>query len=238
VRVAVLQSNYLPWKGYFDIIHDVDLFVFYDDVQYTKGDWRNRNRIKTPGGVHWLTIPVGAPDHRRICDVELPRGNWAAKHWRRIAAHYRSAPHFATYAPFFADVYQRMGWRTLSDLNQFLVERIARDFLGIPTEIKDSRPFAARGRRLERLLDLLVKVGATTYVSGAAARAYLDEPLLAAAGIAVEWKDYGGYPEYPQLHPPFVHQVSIIDLLFHLGPAAGEYIWGRRAVEQPAGLPS
>ena len=104
-KVAIVQSNYIPWKGYFDIIHDVDTFVFHDDLQYTKGDWRNRNRIKTPVGTRWLTIPVGTDEHRRICDVPLPGREWARKHWRRIAAAYAAAPFFPRYRNFFEALY-------------------------------------------------------------------------------------------------------------------------------------
>src|SRR4029079_10372519 len=92
--VAVLQSNYLPWKGYFDIIHDADLFIFYDDVQYTKNDWRNRNRIKAPGGTAWLTVPVGQALDRRICDVEIREHHWQLKHWRTLQQCYGQSPHF------------------------------------------------------------------------------------------------------------------------------------------------
>ena len=227
-RVAVLQSNYLPWKGYFDIIHDVDLFVFYDDVQYTAHDWRNRNRMKTASGVRWLTIPLGTRIDRRICDVELPGAAWRAEHRRRIRASYQAAPWYSTYAGLLERVYEKRRWSNLSDFNQHVIAMIARDVLGIPTELADSRDHSLSGRKLDRLVELLVKVGATTYVSGPAAKAYLDETRLAEAGIAVEWKDYSGYPEYPQLHPPFVHEVFVLDLLFHVGPQAPHFIWGWR----------
>src|SRR5579864_7157911 len=105
MRAAVLQSNYIPWKGYFDIIHDVDVFVFYDDVQYTKNDWRNRNRIKTAGGVQWLTVPTGSDINRRICDVSLPDPNWTRKHWRTLHQAYSHAPHFHRYESFLSEIY-------------------------------------------------------------------------------------------------------------------------------------
>lgn len=226
--VAVLQSNYLPWKGYFDLIHDVDLFVFYDDVQYTKNDWRNRNRIKIPGGLHWLTVPVGAHIHRLVCEVEITDRAWAARHWKTLRQNYANAPHFAAYAGFFEDMLLRRTWNKLSQLNQELVRGIARDLLGIRTEFSDSRSYPTHGRRGDRLLGLLQALGAERYVSGPAARAYLDQALFAEAGIEVCFKSYQGYPEYPQFHPPFVHEVSIVDTLFHLGPAAGDCIWGWR----------
>jgi hypothetical protein len=227
-RVAVLQSNYIPWKGYFDLIHDVDLFVFYDDVQYTKGDWRNRNRIKTPRGVQWLTIPVGGRIHRRICDVAIPDAGWARRHLHALTASYTEAPFFAHYAGLLGEVYTERRWSNLSDFNQFVIRTIARESLGIDTSFGDSRDYGLHGRGQERLLQLLRATGATEYVSGPSADAYIEPRAFADAGIHLTWKVYPDYPVYEQLHPPFVHQVSILDLLFHVGPAAPEYIWGCR----------
>jgi WbqC-like protein family len=224
-RVAILQSNYIPWKGYFDIIHDVDELVFLDHVQYTKLDWRNRNRIKTAAGVRWLTIPVGSDEHRRICDVELPR-EWGAKHWRHIAEAYRRAPYFATYRPLFEDIYRR-SWQTLSEINQHIIRIVAAQ-LGVTTRFRDSRELDVCSHRQQMVLDILDRVGADVYVSGPAAKTYIEPERFAERGIELVWKSYHGYPEYAQLHPPFVHEVTILDLLFHTGPDAPHYIWGWR----------
>jgi hypothetical protein len=229
VKVVILQSNYLPWRGYFDLIHDADLFVFYDDVQYTKNDWRNRNKLKTLRGAEWLTIPVGKDEHRRIDEVPLPATQeWAAEHWRTIRAHYAEAPHFARYRDFFSDVYEGRRWTRLSELNQFLIVNIARQFLGCTAEFADSARFGLTTRKQQRVLDLLQATGAQTYISGPAARDYLEPEKFREAGIDLVWKDYSGYPDYPQFHPPFEGGVSIIDLLFQTGPAAADYIWGWR----------
>lgn len=228
-RVAILQSNYLPWKGYFDIIHDVDEFVFHDDLQYTKQDWRNRNRIKTPDGAAWLTIPVGDSEQRLICEVELPAGNWARDHWRRIEAAYARAPHFERYRDLLRDALLGSEWRLLSDLNQHLIRLIARVLLGLKIELRDSRSLdLGDARKQERVLAIVRKTGADVYVSGPAAKAYLEPRRFEEAGVTLVWKDYGGYPEYEQFHPPFRHDVTILDLLFHTGPDAPHYIWGWR----------
>jgi len=226
-RVAILQSNYIPWKGYFDIIHDVDEFIFLDDVQYTRQDWRNRNRIKTAEGLRWLTIPVGTGLDRRICDVELPADDWAETHWRRITESYAAAPHFETYRAALEDLYRGRKWRTLSELNQEMIRTISQ-WLGIATSFRDSRELAAEGRGQERVIGILQRAGADVYVSGPAARAYIEPQRFADAGIELRWKDYSGYPEYPQFHPPFVHEVTVLDLLFHTGPDAPRSIWGWR----------
>lgn len=227
-RVAVLQSNYIPWKGYFDIIHDVDLFVFYDDVQYTKNDWRNRNKIKTANGAQWLTVPAGSGLNQRICDVTLTDARWAGKHWKTIQQAYSAAPHFRRYEAFLREVYLGMQWEKLSELNQFLIRRIAVDHLGITTQFADSRDYAVEGKKFGRLLDLLVKLHAEEYVSGPSAKNYLDDEQIEALGIKLVYKSYDGYPDYPQRFPPFEHAVSILDVLFNTGPDAPSYIWGWR----------
>jgi len=227
VKVAVLQSNYLPWRGYFDLIHDVDLFVFYDDVQYTVNDWRNRNCVKTANGIVWLTIPVGNQNDRRICDVTIRDHGWQRKHWMTIEQSYKRAPYFHQFEPLFRDFYQKR-WTSLSELNQLLIRTIAHDVLGIQTSFADSREHTLSGSKGERLLGLLEKLGAHEYVSGPAARDYIDLAAFERAGIQVQWKDYSGYPEYPQLHGPFAPNVSIVDLLMCCGERAPHYVWGYR----------
>jgi WbqC-like protein family len=228
-RVAILQSNYIPWKGYFDLIHDVDEFVFLDDVQYTRQDWRNRNRIKTDRGAAWLTIPVGTRLDRRICDVPLP-ARWADAHWRQLVTWYASAPHFETFRPLLEEIFLGGHQATLSELNQQLIRAIAGEVLGIAARFRDSRELGITSSiNQDRVLDILAAVGATTYVSGPAARAYIDERRFAEAGLELIWKDYSGYPEYPQFYPPFRHDVTILDLLFHTGTDAPWYIWGWRS---------
>jgi hypothetical protein len=229
MRVGVIQSNYVPWKGYFDIVNDVDLFVFYDDIQYTKNDWRNRNRVKTPRGPAWLTIPTGGDLQRRICDVLLPLGNWGRRHWRTLVQNYQGARFFSRYRDFFEDVYLGGRFTHLSELNQFLITHIAKELLGSRARFADSREYGLpAGERTERLIALILKTGARCYVSGPTARDYLDESRIRGAGIELVYKDYSGYPEYAQPFPPFVHQVSILDTLFCCGPESPRYIWGWR----------
>ncbi len=227
-RVAILQSNYIPWKGYFDIIHDVDLFIFYDDVQFTKQDWRTRNRIKTSTGSKWLTIPAGDNINRLICEVTLDDYRWQRSHWDSLRQQYVKCPHFKTYEKFLAEVYLGMQWTSLSDLNQYMIRQISTKILNINTPFRDSREFQLGGNKQERIIDLVVKSEATHYVSGPAAQDYIDPARFEALNIELIWKDYSGYPEYTQAHPPFEHNVSILDLLFHVGPAASRYIWGWR----------
>ena len=226
--VVALQSNYIPWKGYFDLIQDADMFIFYDDVQFTKNDWRNRNKIKAPQGAAWITVPVAADSDRLICEVEIKDAFWQAKHWKTIQQNYGKCPHFSRYQAFFEDAFLGRKWNNLSELNQSLIRTISLDLMGIPTEFRDSREFHASGQKLDRLLELVTKAGADRYISGPAAKDYIDPSRFADVGIELVWKDYSGYPEYPQRYPPFVHGVSILDLLFNVGPDAPWYIWGWR----------
>lgn len=222
-RVAILQSNYVPWKGYFDLIAAVDEFVFYDEVQYTKNDWRNRNRIKTPQGPQWLTIPVGAHIHRPIDAVEIPVAGCGPAHWQRLAANYARSPHFREVATWLAPLYLERPWTHLSPLNRALITAICR-YLDIATLLTDSRDYVGEGGRTERLVSICAAAGATTYLSGPAARAYLDTEPFAQAGIDVAWFDYAGYPAYPQAWGAFVHEVSILDLLFNCGRDARRFM--------------
>jgi hypothetical protein len=232
-KVAVLQSNYLPWKGYFDIIHDVDLFIFYDEVQYTHRDWRNRNKIYTETGPSWLTVPCGTDRQRRICEVvikgaQIKSQGFQRYHWRQIRDNYKKAPYFSLYKDFFEHVYLEKEWEYLYELNRYLIVEISRRFLNIKTAFADSRDFGKTGKKHEQMLSLLKSAGAGLYVSGPAAKDYIVAEDYRAAGIELVWKDYSGYPEYPQPHAPFAHNVSIIDLLFNTGSDAPYYIWGWR----------
>lgn len=223
-KVAIIQSNYIPWKGYFDIINQVDLFIFHDDLQYTKNDWRNRNKIKTPNGPEWLTIPCGTSEKRLICEVILNENKWQIQHWRKIKSMYAKAPYFKEFESFFENIYLKREWNNLSELNQCLITQISRKFLGIVTEFDDSRKYELTLTKAERVKELLIKSGATVYVSGPSAKNYLRAELLAKEGIELKWMNYNNYPVYDQLYPPFTHEVSIIDLLFNTGPDARKFI--------------
>ena len=222
-RVAIVQSCYLPWKGFFDLIHRVDEFILYDDVQFTRRDWRNRNRLKGPDGPQWITVPVKVKGRflQRIRDTEVMEGGWAEKHWQTIHHFYARAPFFAEVGPRLRELYERAEREThLSAVNRLFLEAIC-SWLGIGTRLRASMEFPLVDGKSERLLDLCRQVGADEYLSGPAARDYLDEGLFARAGVRVSWMDYHGYPEYRQLHaPPFVHEVSIVDLLCNEGLAA------------------
>ena len=227
-RVAVLQSNYIPWKGYFDLINSVDVFIWYDDVQYTKSDWRNRNRVKTAQGVRWLTVPCGSPGKRLIDQVELRDPGWQRTHWEIISQAYARAPFFGYFRPFFEDLYLGRRWYSLAEMNRAFVKKICREILGITTVFRDSTEFHLRSNKTARLLDLLHQAETGSYLSGPAARDYLEEGAFRDQGIALEWMDYSGYPAYPQLHGSFEHRVTVLDLLFNVGADADRYIWGWR----------
>jgi len=226
--VVVLQSNYIPWKGYFDLVHDADLFFFYDDLQFTKNDWRNRNKIKTAQGAKWISIPVGISAKRLICEVALVDSHWQRSHWDALYQQYKASRFFKLYRSFFEDIYLGKQWKNLSELNQHLIRSISIEMLGMTTVFRDSREFQLHGQKLDRLVDLVSQSKATRYISGPAAKGYIEPERFAELGVELVWKDYSNYPEYQQAHPPFEHGVTILDLLFNVGPEAAWYIWGWR----------
>ena len=223
MRVGIIQSSYIPWRGYFDFIDQVDLFVFHDDLQFTKGDWRNRNKVKTPKGLCWLTVPVSYQHtNQLICDTMIDYSQpWARKHVQQIQAHYAGAPFYRQFADEFAAILAQR-FRTISELNVALCCWVM-DKLDIFTPIRMSSELAPVGRKTERLIDILNKVGADTYLSGPTAKGYLDEDLLRAHGIRLEYKSYD-CPPYPQLWGGFEGAVTVLDLLFNTGPRAQRYM--------------
>lgn len=224
-RVAAIQSNYIPWKGYFDVLNSVDEFILLDEVQYTRRDWRNRNRIKLGDEAQWLTIPVEVKGryHQRIDETRIADSGWAERHWKTLLQGYRRAAHFTEVEERIAPLYLERSYERLSDVNRTFIEAIGA-WLGIETSITWSTDYGVEGTRGELILGLCRAAGADVYVSGPAAAAYLDESAFEEHGIAVEWADYSGYPEYPQLGSGFDHHVSILDLLFHTGATAPRYM--------------
>jgi hypothetical protein len=229
MNCVILQPSYIPWRGYFHQIYKADCFVFYDDVQYDKNGWRNRNRIKTRTGPVWLTIPVlhrGSVSERiPIMDMRIDWSkDWSRKHWSSIQQSYSKAPYFNLYAELLEGFFRQKP-DFLADFTIDLTMAIARS-LGIErTRFVRSSKLGGSGVKTDRLVDILCKLGATHYISGPAARDYLEEDKLAHAAISVEYMAYD-YPEYRQLYPPFDAQISILDLLFMTGPNAGKFIWG------------
>jgi hypothetical protein len=230
-RVAIVQSNYVPWRGYFDLIASVDEFVLLDDVQYTRRDWRNRNRIKTEQGTRWLTIPVEVSGRytQTIDEARIAEPAWAEQHWSIVRQSYREAAGFEATARFVETLFDSVPGPLLSDVNRHFLAAIC-ERLGIDTPLTRSQDYAAVGAKTTRLLDICRKADASTYVSGPSAREYFEEDAFAVEGIAVEWFEYGPYPEYEQVHPPFDARVSILDTLLCTGQAAAEHVRPMEAV--------
>ena len=231
MRCVILQPSYIPWRGYFHQIQKADVFVFYDDVQYDKHGWRNRNRVKTPNGTQWLTIPVLAKGNvSKGMPINAARINpstgWARKHWLTLSQSYHRAPFFDRHATVLENLYKQE-WDRLADCTIAFTIALAKE-LGIAhTRYVRSSELGVAGSKTARLVGILQAVGATHYISGPSARQYLDEAALGAAGISVEYMAYD-YPEYEQLYPPFDPHVSIVDLLFMKGSQATDFVWSER----------
>jgi hypothetical protein len=229
MNVVILQPSYIPWRGVFDQIQRADLFVFYDDVQYDKRGWRNRNQIKTPRGKQWLTIPAysrGAqteniPIHQIRIVWDHP---WNETHWKAIQHSYGKSPYFDRYRTLLESFYQRQD-ELLADFTIDFTIALARELGNSHTRfMRSSEITDITGQKTDRLIQILKSVGATHYISGPSARDYIENEKFAQAGITLEYIQYN-YPEYPQLYPPFDPQVSVLDLLFMTGPEAPNYIF-------------
>ncbi len=233
-KVAILQSNYIPWKGYFDIIASVDEFIFYDEMQYTKNDWRNRNKIKSQMGVIWLTIPCetkGAiAEERKISKTKITDKRWSKKHWNSLVNNYSKAPYFKDYKAIFEELYRTsVNEDYLCNINYKFIKAI-NEILGIKTKISFDKDYGLIDGKTERLVDLVQKVNGSEYISGPAAKDYIDERLFKEANIKLTWMDYSDYPEYVQLYPPFQHEVSVLDLIFNTGKEAINYMKSREKI--------
>jgi len=224
-KVIITQSNYIPWKGYFDSIQLVDEVILYDDMQYTKRDWRNRNQIKTPQGVKWLSVPVEVKGKyfQAIKDTKISETKWKQKHWNALKANYAKAPFFNEYKEQFEELYLNCQEEHLSLINYRFLSGI-NSILGIKTPMRFSSDFTLAEGKTERLVDLCKQLNATDYYTGSAAKNYMDESLFAQENIIVHYLDYSGYPEYEQLYPPFTHAVTVLDLIFNTGKKATSYM--------------
>jgi hypothetical protein len=224
VKVAVLQSNYLPWIGYFDLIATVDICVFYDDVQYTKNDWRNRNRILTKQGLEWLTVPVGQSISRLINQVVIRDPSWQTQHYKRIKDAYAIRTSDSWSLNLLDQLFMKKQWRNLSELNQETIRLISRNYLNIETHFDNSVNYDLQGTGEARLLALLSQLQATHYLSGPAGANYLNPKHFQDAGVVLEFYQYPAYLQYEQIRKPFVSKVSIIDLLLSTQTESSSYL--------------
>ncbi len=222
MRVAIVQSCYVPWKGYFDLIRNADHFILLDDVQYSRGDWRNRNQVKTASGLKWLTIPLrhSGTFPAAIRDMRVADPGWSASHYATIQQAYRDSPGWAVLRDWMKGALLAAKAETLTEVNDFLLRSLC-EMLGIRTPITQSVIHGvACDNPTERVVRLCQAVGATHYLSGPSARDYMEERRFDEAGIRLEYFDYSGYPEYQQPHGPFEHHVSIVDTIACLGADA------------------
>lgn len=224
----MIQSCYIPWRGYFDFIDSVDVFVIYDDVQYSSGSWRNRNQIKTRNGLRWLSVPVKYRYGDSIDAVSIGRKpgiSWQESHRRLLHEALGSAPYFADTIGIWEAAIAFEDSK-LTALNQRLTQGVCQ-YLRIDTRIVLSREYQVSGTKTARLISLLSKLGATTYLSGPSARGYLEEDLFRTNGIGLEYKSYD-YRPYPQLWGDFSGAVTVLDLIANCGPASRDFLKSRR----------
>lgn len=221
----ITQSNYIPWKGYFDSINMVDIFVVYDDMQYTKRDWRNRNYIKTPQGLKWLSIPVEVSGkfHQKINETLISDKSWNRSHLESIKQNYREAPCFKENKDWLENLYLDCNFDRLTEVNEYFLRKIG-EYLGIQTVYRRSEEFILCEDRTQKMVDICLELGVSHYYTGPNAKQYIDEGKFSSQGVELNYFDYSGYSEYPQLHGGFEHGVSIMDMILNLGKETVNYM--------------
>src|SRR6476660_9142425 len=215
-KALITQSNYIPWKGYFKSIQEMDIFVVYDDMQYTKRDWRNRNLIKTEQGLKWLSIPVEVKGKylQKIKDTKIADKSWNLSHLGILKQSYKLAPCYSEMIEWLEDMYVKCTYEFLTDINIHFIQSI-NNFLGITTDIRYSSEFELAGEKTDRLVNICTHLEVFDYYSGPSAKSYMDVEKFNIKNISVHYFDYSNYPEYHQLHGHFEHNVSIIDLILN-----------------------
>ena len=221
-KVAIVQSAYIPWKGLFDMINRVDTFVFLDSVQFTKRSWINRNRIKSPLGTRWLTVPVNGSTSMQINQVKISDKHWHKSHLASLRQSYSKSPFWDEVETILSEAF-REEVTLISELNQILIKSIS-EFLGIETTFIDSSEIPHEGNKSERLISILQYLDADSYLSGPAAKSYIGNEFNE-EGINLEWMEYSNYPEYEQPHGDFRHDVTILDLIASCGNSSPSLIW-------------
>lgn len=207
------------------MIASVDEFILYDDMQYTRRDWRNRNQIKTSQGLKWLTVPVKVKGryHQKIRETEISGTRWTTSHWNQITQNYRTTPYYNEIKSWIEPLYNQEPYTFLSDMNRSFIESIC-SYLEINTIISNSWNYTLIEGKTARLADLCVQAGGSEYISGPAARSYIEEKEFLQRQIKLSWIDYSNYPNHQQLWGEFTHNVSILDLLFNHGKDASKYM--------------
>lgn len=224
-KCAILQSNYIPWKGVFDMINQVDTFVFLEDVDFTVRDWRTRNRIKTANGAMWLSVPVKKSARgTKIFEIEICQDtNWQLHHYKTICNAYKKASYFDNYHDIIEEIYLTRKWHNLSEFNIYATKLLAQA-LNINATFVTSKELNTNGLKDDKLIEICKKVGADFYLSGPAAKNYITPEKFLNANIELAYMDYNHYPEYKQLHGEFDHYVSVLDLLFNCGENSIDFI--------------
>lgn len=225
MKAVILQPMYLPWMGYFGMIEQADVFVFYNDVQFVRRSWQRRNKIKVPNGDTWLTVPVEKDHGQKINEVEIKRDNkWREKHWKSIGHSYRGTTGFEEYSEKFEEIYSSQ-WKNLLDLNVEIIHAIldCLDGVGEDTEFMFSSEIDAAGKKTDRLINILNEIGADEYISGPGAKDYINSDKFIQEDIELMWHEFD-HPKYDQKHGKFVSHLSAIDLLFNKGYEASNIL--------------
>jgi len=213
--VAAHQPYFLPYMGFFNKINNADIFVYLDDVKDTRGSFSNRNKVKSPQGEQWFTVPV-TTKNIRIDLVEIVwYENWMGHHLDILEHLYSKAKYYSEYIELIDFTYDYAKWKYLSKLNEAMLFWIFIKLKLFP-EVYHSSDLNIKTTKSQRLIDICKKVGGDTYLSGLGAKEYVDVDLFKKEGIEVIFQDYQ-QPKYKQRFGEFVPNLSVIDALFNCG---------------------
>lgn len=215
--IAIHQPNYLPYPGYFSKIRESDTFVFLDNAQFEKNNFTNRNRIRTPQGWCWLTVPLHKPDlNTEIKDVLIDqKQDWQVKHWKSLVFNYGRSPFFYI-SQILKPIYQDVKWRNLALLNESIIIMLCA-YLGVETEFVKASNLSVKGSGTDLLVDICKRLDATTYLSGPSGRNYLELDKFEKEGIKVRFQEFKPHPYPQQFGKEFISNLSIVDMLFNVG---------------------
>jgi hypothetical protein len=224
MRATIYQPSYLPWSGYFGMIDIVDVFVFFDDVQFVKDSWHRRNRLKFNDSIKWISVPIIKNFGQKINQVQINNSiDWKKDHTNKIYSYYNKAPFFEDYQSDILSCYEQ-DWDSLIELNTHIIEKLSK-ILGVkmPKFVRSSEIDEAKNQKTDRIVDILEKLGVDEAIVGPTARKYTEKQKFDDKNIKLYWYEYN-HPHYPQLGEEFIPYLSVLDLIFNTGKNAINYI--------------
>ena len=226
MKIVITQSNYIPWKGYFDLINYADKFIFFDEVQYTRRNWRNRNLLNDGKNKKWITLPVNNKGNynEKISNIVVKDENWVNHHLKIFKHYYSKSEFFNEAYEFLQEVYSKIDSNNLSLINIHIIKSISK-YLNLNCKFENSKTINQNKEDAsERLVEICKSQKSTIYVTGPSARNYLNEKIFLNNDIKIEWFDYGETKNYKQQSASFIKNLSIVDCIMNCGTDINKFL--------------